>query len=88
MRKFAPAGSRPRQRSMPIANSVPRGTVIRVAITPSLMRLQQSGVQRIVVPHRQRLVTPVPAERKALPRGAGLAVVERVEPPRWTTGKQ
>ncbi len=35
IRKFAPEGSLPRQRSMPIANSVPRGTVIRVAITPS-----------------------------------------------------
>ena len=34
--KFAPAGSLPRQRSMPIANSTPSGTVISVAITPSL----------------------------------------------------
>src|SRR6185437_169682 len=37
IRKLAPAGSLPRQRSMPIANSAPRGTVINVAITPSLM---------------------------------------------------
>ena len=33
---FAPAGRRPRQRSMPIANITPSGTVIRVVITPSL----------------------------------------------------
>ena len=35
-----------------------------------LERLQQRGVQRVVVPDRQRLVAPVPAERKALPGGA------------------
>ncbi len=33
--KFAPDGSRPRQRSMPSANATPSGTVIAVASTPS-----------------------------------------------------
>ena len=32
---LAPDGSRPRQRSMPIANITPSGTVISVAMTPS-----------------------------------------------------
>ena len=35
MSMFAPAGSRPRQRSIPIANITPSGTVISVAMTPS-----------------------------------------------------
>ena len=35
IRKFAPAGSLPRHRSMPIANNTPSGTVISVVITPS-----------------------------------------------------
>src|SRR4029078_1525231 len=36
IRKFAPSGNLPRQRSMPIANSTPSGTVISVVMTPSL----------------------------------------------------
>ncbi len=32
---FAPDGSRPRHRSMPIANMTPSGTQIKVVITPS-----------------------------------------------------
>ncbi|MDF2825072.1 MAG: hypothetical protein K0R68_2480 [Mycobacterium sp.] len=33
---LAPLGSRPRHRSTPMANSTPNGTVISVAMTPSL----------------------------------------------------
>jgi len=36
----------------------------------------QCGVQRGVVPDRQRVVAPIPAERESLPRRPGAAVVE------------
>ena len=35
MSMFAPAGRRPRQRLIPMANMTPSGTVISVVITPS-----------------------------------------------------
>ena len=74
---FAPEGSRPRHRSMPIANSTPSGTRDQGGDDAEFQRLQQRGVQRGVVPDRPGLVTPVPPKREALPVGSGPAVVER-----------
>ena len=48
-----PAGSRPRQRSMPIANITPSGTVISGGDHAELEGLEQRGVQARVVPHRR-----------------------------------
>ena len=57
IKKFAPAGSLPRQRSMPMANSVPSGTVIRVAITPSLT-VCSSAVCSASLCHTDNVLSP------------------------------
>ncbi len=57
IRKFAPLGSLPRQRSMPIANSVPSGTVISVAIKPSF-RVCSSAVCSASLCHTESVWSP------------------------------
>ena len=67
---FAPSGSRPRQRSMPIANSTPSGMVMTVVMTPSLSvwttavcRLASCHTERIGSPQYQRIEKPCQAVR-------------------------
>ena len=68
---LAVSGSRPRQRSMPIAKSTPSGTVMRVVITPSLIvcttavcRLASCHTDRIGSPQYQRIEKPCHAVRE------------------------